>query len=54
MPLFVFFCRHPQLGITDVEYADGPFGIREEMEPHSWICVGYVLFLGQYPEDVGK
>ena len=26
----------PRLGITDVEYADGPFGIREEMEPHSW------------------
>jgi beta-glucosidase len=27
----------PRLGIADVEYADGPFGIREEMEPHSWI-----------------
>lgn len=26
----------PCLGIADVEYADGPFGIREEMEPHSW------------------
>ena len=26
----------PRLGIADVEYADGPFGIREEMEPHSW------------------
>jgi beta-glucosidase len=26
----------PWLGIADVEYADGPFGIREEMEPHSW------------------
>ena len=25
-----------RLGIADVEYADGPFGIREEMEPHSW------------------
>ena len=24
----------PRLGIADVEYADGPFGIREEMEPH--------------------
>ena len=26
----------PRQGIADVEYADGPFGIREEMEPHSW------------------
>ena len=26
----------PRLGIADVEYADGPFGIREELEPHSW------------------
>jgi len=26
----------PRLGIADVEYADGPFGIREEMESHSW------------------
>ena len=26
----------PRLGVADVEYADGPFGIREEMEPHSW------------------
>ena len=25
----------PRLGIADMEYADGPFGIREEMEPHS-------------------
>lgn len=25
-----------RLGIADLEYADGPFGIREEMEPHSW------------------
>ena len=24
------------LGIADIEYADGPFGIREEMEPNSW------------------
>lgn len=26
----------PRLGMADMEYADGPFGIREEMEPHSW------------------
>ncbi|MBR2103215.1 MAG: glycoside hydrolase family 3 C-terminal domain-containing protein [Prevotella sp.] len=26
----------PRLNIADMEYADGPFGIREEMEPHSW------------------
>ena len=25
-----------RLGIPDIEYADGPFGIREEMEPNSW------------------
>jgi beta-glucosidase len=25
-----------RLGIADLMYADGPFGIREEMEPHSW------------------
>lgn len=25
-----------RLGIPDIEYADGPFGIREEMEHHSW------------------
>ncbi|MBN2263994.1 MAG: glycoside hydrolase family 3 C-terminal domain-containing protein [Prolixibacteraceae bacterium] len=25
-----------RFGIADMVYADGPFGIREEMEPHSW------------------
>lgn len=25
-----------RLNIPDIEYADGPFGIREELEPHSW------------------
>ena len=30
----------PRLGIADIEYADGPFGIREEMEPHSWNSLG--------------
>jgi len=26
----------PRLGIADFEFADGPFGIREELTPHSW------------------
>ena len=30
----------PRLGIADIEYADGPFGIREEMEPHGWNSAG--------------
>lgn len=30
-----------RLGIADMEYADGPFGIREEMEPHSWNPLGW-------------
>lgn len=30
----------PRLGIADIEYADGPFGIREEMEHHSWKSIG--------------
>ncbi|MBO7417958.1 MAG: glycoside hydrolase family 3 C-terminal domain-containing protein [Bacteroidaceae bacterium] len=30
-----------RLGIADMEYADGPFGIREEMEPHSWMPLGW-------------
>ncbi|KAA6348392.1 Beta-glucosidase [termite gut metagenome] len=29
-----------RLGIADIIYADGPFGIREEMEPHSWHSLG--------------
>ncbi len=29
-----------RLGIADMQYADGPFGIREEMEPHSWNSLG--------------
>ena len=29
-----------RLGIADLEYADGPFGIREEMEPNSWMPLG--------------
>ena len=31
----------PRLGIADIQYADGPFGIREEMEPHSWNPLGW-------------
>ena len=30
-----------RLGIPDMEYADGPFGIREEMEPHTWAPLGW-------------
>lgn len=29
-----------RLGIADMQYADGPFGIREEMESHSWNSLG--------------
>ncbi|HQH10767.1 MAG TPA: glycoside hydrolase family 3 N-terminal domain-containing protein, partial [Bacteroidales bacterium] len=29
-----------RLGIAPVKYADGPFGIREELEPHSWRPLG--------------
>ena len=30
-----------RLGIADMKYADGPFGIREEMEPDSWMPLGW-------------
>ena len=30
-----------RLGIADMKYADGPFGIREEMEPDSWKPLGW-------------
>ena len=29
-----------RLGIADMVYSDGPFGIREEMEPNSWTPLG--------------
>ncbi|HCM59693.1 MAG TPA: glycosyl hydrolase, partial [Bacteroidales bacterium] len=31
-----------RLGIADMRYADGPFGIREEMEPDSWKPLGWI------------
>lgn len=31
-----------RLGIADMNYADGPFGIREEMQPDSWMPLGWV------------
>ena len=30
----------PRLGIADLEFADGPFGIREELMPDSWSPAG--------------
>jgi len=30
----------PRLGIADFEFADGPFGIREELQPNSWMPAG--------------
>lgn len=30
-----------RLGIADLVYTDGPFGIREEMQPKSWIPLGW-------------
>lgn len=30
----------PRLGIRELYYTDGPFGIREEMEPQSWRALG--------------
>jgi len=31
----------PNQGIPDMIYADGPFGIREEMQPNSWAPLGW-------------
>lgn len=31
-----------RLGIADIKYADGPFGIREEMQPDGWMALGWV------------
>ena len=30
-----------RLGIAPMKYADGPFGVREELEPHSWAPIGW-------------
>jgi beta-glucosidase len=30
-----------RLGITDIKYTDGPFGIREEMQPDGWMPLGW-------------
>ncbi len=30
-----------RLGIADFHYADGPFGIREELQPNSWMPLGW-------------
>lgn len=30
-----------RLGIADIRYADGPFGIREEMQPNGWAGLGW-------------
>ncbi|MGE5428076.1 MAG: glycoside hydrolase family 3 protein, partial [Methylococcaceae bacterium] len=30
-----------RLGIADIKYADGPFGIREEMQPNGWAGLGW-------------
>lgn len=30
-----------RLGIADFNYADGPFGIREELQPSSWMPLGW-------------
>ena len=30
-----------RMGIADVKYADGPFGIREEMQPKGWAGLGW-------------
>lgn len=31
-----------RLGIADIKYADGPFGIREEMQSDGWMPLGWV------------
>src|SRR5665648_441225 len=31
-----------RLGIADMKYADGPFGIREELQPDGWMPLGWV------------
>ena len=38
----------PRLGIPDFEFADGPFGIREELEAKSWASAGLGNDLATY------
>jgi len=38
----------PRLGIADVKYADGPFGIREEGQPNSFMSAGWTLDSATY------
>ena len=37
-----------RLGIADMNYADGPFGIREEGQPHSFMSAGWTLDSATY------
>ncbi|MEE3375843.1 MAG: glycosyl hydrolase, partial [Candidatus Cryptobacteroides sp.] len=37
-----------RLGIADMNYADGPFGIREEGQPHSFQSAGWTLDSATY------
>ncbi len=32
-----------RLGIADMKYADGPFGIREELQAHGWMPLGWTI-----------
>ena len=38
----------PRLGIADMNYADGPFGIREEGQPNSFMSAGWTLDSATY------
>lgn len=38
----------PRLGIQDIKYADGPFGIREEGQPNSFMPAGWTLDSATY------
>ena len=38
----------PRLGIQDIKYTDGPFGIREEGQPNSFMPAGWTLDSATY------